>query len=134
MLSKALPFRSATFAAVLAMAVCFAVAILLLRGVAAVLPLQATRAGQVFLDLWFLLPCLGWPVVWAFFVRRRLAQGVRRELNSQKGLRLCLSCGYDLSAAPEARCPECGQPFDESLLNKSGGLPETGGERRSSGE
>ena len=24
----------------------------------------------------------------------------------------CLECGYDLRGLPEARCPECGQPFD----------------------
>ncbi len=31
-------------------------------------------------------------------------------------LGLCERCGYDLRGQTEARCPECGTPFDEKLL------------------
>ena len=28
----------------------------------------------------------------------------------------CCSCGYNLTGLTTPRCPECGEPFDESLL------------------
>lgn len=32
----------------------------------------------------------------------------------EKGVPLCLNCGYDLHGLPGNRCPECGRPFDVS--------------------
>ena len=37
----------------------------------------------------------------------------------RKKLGLCLPCGYNLHGLTEPRCPECGTPFDEQLLNKN---------------
>lgn len=31
----------------------------------------------------------------------------------------CSECGYNLTGLVEARCPECGRPFDEADLNRS---------------
>ena len=31
----------------------------------------------------------------------------------------CRSCGYNLHGLPEPRCPECGTPFDDTLLKKN---------------
>lgn len=31
----------------------------------------------------------------------------------------CQECGYNLKGLTEARCPECGTPFDETLLKKN---------------
>ena len=32
---------------------------------------------------------------------------------------VCKSCGYNLYGLTEPRCPECGAPFDENLLNEN---------------
>lgn len=41
------------------------------------------------------------------------------------GRRVCARCGYDLRGLVEPRCPECGTPFDPSLLRD--GLGEQAG-------
>ena len=46
------------------------------------------------------VPAFGFPVL---VVLRRPLRRWRRWRNG-----LCLKCGYDLSGAPEPRCPECG--------------------------
>ncbi len=33
----------------------------------------------------------------------------------------CAECGYNLTGLVEARCPECGKPFDPGELNRSSG-------------
>lgn len=33
----------------------------------------------------------------------------------------CSECGYNLTGLVEARCPECGRPFDPGELNRSSG-------------
>jgi len=43
-----------------------------------------------------------------------LARGIRaslRKMASQRGVPICVSCGYDLRGQIERRCPECGAPF-----------------------
>ena len=45
------------------------------------------------------------------FWRKPLRAYIRRELN-QRGIPVCLHCGYNLTGLPELRCPECGQPFE----------------------
>lgn len=39
-----------------------------------------------------------------------------REMLIDRGVPICVHCGYDLHAAPEPRCPECGREFDAALL------------------
>lgn len=48
---------------------------------------------------------LGWLV-------RRDAQRHLRELLRERGVAVCMACGYDLRGTPEPRCPECGQPAE----------------------
>ncbi len=43
--------------------------------------------------------------------------------------RLCRTCGYNLTGLTEARCPECGNPFDPRLLGD-----EPSGQRGMEGE
>ncbi len=45
-----------------------------------------------------------------FIFRRPLQKQIRVEM-IERGVPVCLGCGYDLRAQIERRCPECGQPF-----------------------
>ena len=40
---------------------------------------------------------------------------VRRYLQ-ERGIAVCLNCGYDLRGQRDPRCPECGREFDANLL------------------
>lgn len=51
------------------------------------------------------IPALG--LVTSYFLRKGTALAIRRRLN-EKGMSLCLECGYDLRGQVEPRCPECG--------------------------
>ena len=78
----------------------------------------------------FVLPMLGVPVE-----RRGLLRGINllvvillsggvslmfrskirrwlREYLATIGIPVCVNCGYNLTGLTEARCPECGQPFE----------------------
>jgi uncharacterized paraquat-inducible protein A len=55
---------------------------------------------------------VGW-VQWLF---RRSAQQELRLYLREQGIPVCLHCGYNLRGQVEARCPECGRPFDPALL------------------
>ena len=63
-----------------------------------VLPLILSTAGAV---LFLLALFIGWIV------------GGRGQVRDR---RCCQRCGYPLVGLPEPRCPECGEPFDPSLL------------------
>ncbi len=47
--------------------------------------------------------------------RREVRKAIRKRL-VEAGIAVCLSCGYDLRGQTAPRCPECGTPFDQSLL------------------
>ncbi len=47
--------------------------------------------------------------------RRSVALSIRRRL-LDAGIPVCLACGYDLRGQHQPRCPECGRPFDASIL------------------
>jgi hypothetical protein len=68
----------------------------------------------------FLINTLFWTVVGGcaghFIWHRPYIRFVRRYLQDH-GVAVCLKCGYDLRGQTEPRCPECGEPFDESLIN-----------------
>ncbi len=61
------------------------------------------------------LPAGSGPV---WFGRRYVQRSLRRQL-LERGVPICLRCGYDLRGQTEPRCPECGKPFDEALLQAS---------------
>lgn len=65
------------------------------------------------------------PVVLAFgivsflvYFHRRAIQRSLREQLCAIGVPVCMACGYDLRGQVDPRCPECGRPFDPSLLRK----------------
>jgi hypothetical protein len=62
---------------------------------------------------------------WIWFCRSELRHLLREQL-VDKGVAICLRCGYDLRGQVDPRCPECGTPFDERLLGRSlpGGKPQ----------
>ena len=65
---------------------------------------------------------------WLWFCRSVIRRRLRVQL-SAKGVLICIECGYDLRGQNEPRCPECGTPFDETLLNASGEIPTSDQER-----
>lgn len=56
-------------------------------------------------------------------VFRRPLRRYLRNVLVEKGVPICLPCGYDLRGLPEPRCPECGEPFDRALLEASTDTP-----------
>ncbi len=50
---------------------------------------------------------------WLF--RRRIRRSLRQQL-IERGVPVCLACGYQLRGQVDPRCPECGAAFDERLL------------------
>ncbi len=59
----------------------------------------------------FFAPILNW------WYRRPIQRCLREEL-VDRGIPICLECGYDIQGQIEPRCPECGTPFDPKLLTK----------------
>ncbi len=64
------------------------------------------------------------------FYRQQMLRFIRDDMN-RKGLPVCRECGYDLRAAQDARCPECGRSLFEVapglcsiLAQKSGSHPD----------
>ena len=49
------------------------------------------------------------------FFRARWRRSLREQL-VERGVPICLACGYDLRGQLEPRCPECGTPCAPSLL------------------
>jgi hypothetical protein len=60
---------------------------------------------------WSLFLILGLNLAW----RRTWTLELRKVLR-QRGIPICLHCGYDLRGLTEARCPECGNPFEPEIL------------------
>ncbi len=63
----------------------------------------------------------------AYLAFRLLREPMRRVVRGDlqaAGVPICIQCGYDLRGQTIARCPECGQPFEEKLLpEKTDRLP-----------
>jgi hypothetical protein len=85
-------------------------------------------ADRYRLPLWMMLTVfiLATPVLvvsryWAF--KSRVQRSVRTWL-VMRGIPICLRCGYDLRGQADPRCPECGNPFDSSLLRSQAGPGE----------
>ena len=77
---------------------------------------RRTRLGTISVSRYPLWPPIGGSAVAILFIWWGLSVSRRRK---RKKLGLCLDCGYILHGLAEPRCPECGTPFDEQLLNKN---------------
>ena len=53
--------------------------------------------------------------------KNRLRRLVRQELH-ERGIPVCMNCGYDLRGQTEPRCPECGKPIEVLPRNGGGGM------------
>lgn len=86
-------------------------------GLIAVAP-QVTSFHPIAGRLW---PSLIMPMTatWMWFCRSVVQRRLREQLVA-KDVPICIKCGYDLRGQNVPRCPECGAPFDETLLNASG--------------
>lgn len=69
--------------------------------------------------LLLMCPVLILSIVVAWLFRSRIRWALRREL-AQAGVPICIECGYDLRGLSRPRCPECGEPFDATLLGEPG--------------
>jgi hypothetical protein len=58
--------------------------------------------------------------------RRRIRRSLREQLQ-MRGVAICLVCGYDLRGQIQARCSECGTPFDKKLLGSATAGPDSPG-------
>jgi hypothetical protein len=52
-----------------------------------------------------------------YVYRRSIRRSLREQLCAI-GVPVCIACGYDLRGQADPRCPECGRPFDPTLLRK----------------
>lgn len=48
-------------------------------------------------------------------MKQRIYLSLRRQLRD-RGIPLCMGCGYDLRGQIEPRCPECGRPIEAELV------------------
>jgi len=81
----------------------------------------------------FLINTLFWAIVGGcagFFIWHRPYIRFVRQYLQDRGVAVCLRCGYDLRGLTEPRCPECGEPFDESFINRELAADDDGGTRR----
>lgn len=93
------------------------------------------RAVSIWIRFAFMVS-FSWAGAFVLFI---LVRGpMRRHLRTQlveKGIPICLACGYDLRGQVEARCPECGTPFDPALLGRvDSGTPNATMENRNEGD
>ena len=61
--------------------------------------------------------CIGLYSSGVWLTRARIRRYLRQALIDD-GFAICGLCGYDLRGLTEPRCPECGAPFDEQLLEQ----------------
>lgn len=75
------------------------------------IPWRVTWLRPVIMACWIQALSLGLGVAWQGARTREL-----RKLLRERGVPICLHCGYDLRGLTEARCPECGNPFEPEIL------------------
>lgn len=99
---------------------------LLIVGAAIDVSIGRYLRGTAFEGVWgspnmgaFILPSIAFAGLIMLRIRRhRLDRSLREQL-VQRGVPICLECGYDLRGQTEARCPECGTAFDPTLLHQT---------------
>ena len=88
-------------------------AVAIVLGVFSLLTLaNAVRLPSVAVQLTATVPAIlfGTCAIHVFW-KRPMQLRIRRVLN-ERGIPVCLHCGYSLAGLPEPRCPECGEPFE----------------------
>ena len=58
---------------------------------------------------------LSFSLGFVWICRRDLQRSLRKQL-LERGVPICVRCGYDLRGQTAPRCLECGKPFDKALL------------------
>ena len=80
--------------------------------VAGVIAASATSAGAGFgAFVGGVLTILLWLIATVFVWRETAAERARRVAGSSRSAVTCPTCGYNLTALKETRCPECGSSF-----------------------
>jgi len=75
---------------------------------------QSVPRGVVFLFV-VVATVAAFAALVAWLLRKVTQREFRRYLCNHH-IPVCLWCAYDLRGQTEARCPECGRPFDPTLL------------------
>ena len=73
-------------------------------------------------------PKSGWWVpfvIWIGAGTAGILEGVRTYRRASRRVGECSKCGYSLSGLIVPRCPECGKPFDLTVLQEGGQNDET---------
>ncbi len=80
-----------------------------------IIALGLSKSMVTLLYLAYVLAALSVPT---WFTRRAIRRELRVQL-TQRGIPICIPCGYDLRGQTRPRCPECGTSFDAKLIDGS---------------
>ena len=78
--------------------------------------LPANRYARIVLSVIVLSPFM---LVIIMYVRQLIGSTFRYEVRRylrERGIPVCLHCGYSLRGLTDPRCPECAREFDAALL------------------
>lgn len=58
------------------------------------------------------------PFLFVRLVREPMRKSLRRQL-AERGVPICVPCGYDLRGLADGRCPECGASVSPTITSKA---------------
>lgn len=80
-------------------------------GLLYIIPWRPPWIEHVVFFCWMLVPWFSFDLLWRKARTRELWKLLR-----ERRVPICLHCGYDLRGLTEAKCPECGNPFEPEIL------------------